>query len=95
MTIMEVLPMIIYLLLIALLIVLIIIGIKLIFIVDKADKLMDNIEQKVNVFNPVFKLVDLTSSKLTSGITSIVESVINLFNKLFKKNEESEEDYNE
>ena len=95
MTIMEVLPMIIYLLLIALLVVLIIIGIKLIFIVDKADKLMDNIEQKVNVFNPVFKLVDLTSSKLTNGITSIVESVINLFNKLFKKNEESEEDYNE
>ena len=92
MTMMELLPMIIYILLIILLIILIILGIKVILVVDKTDKLIEDVNDKINTFNPVFKLVDLTSSKLTNGITTIVESIISLVNKIFKRKEE-EEDY--
>lgn len=92
MTFMEILPMIIYILLIILLIILIILGIKVIFVVDKTDKLVEDVNNKINTFNPVFKLIDLTSSKLTNGISSIVESIISLINKLFKRKEE-EDDY--
>ena len=91
MTFMELLPMIIYILLIILLIILILLGIKLIFIVDKTDKLIEDVNDKINTFNPVFKLIDLTSSKLTTGITSIVESTISLINKLFKRKEEDDD----
>ena len=92
MTMMELLPMIIYILLIVLLIILIILGIKLIFVLNKTDKLIENVESKIDAFNPVFKLIDLTSTKLSSSLSIIVESIINLIKKIFKKREE-EEDY--
>ena len=91
MTVMELLPMIIYILLIVLLIVLIILGIKVIFVVDKADKLIENVDEKINTFNPVFKLIDLTSMRLSSGVNVIVESIVNLIKKIFKRKEEDEE----
>ena len=92
MTFMEILPMIIYILLIIFLIILIILGIKIIFVVDKTDKLIEDVNNKVNTFNPVFKLIDLTSSRLTNGVTSVVEAIISLINRLFKRKEE-EKDY--
>ena len=91
MTLMELLPMIIYMLLIVLLIILIIAFIKVIKILDKTDNLITNVEEKVNTFNPIFRLLDLTSSKITNGITSLIESIINLIKKFSKKKEE--EDY--
>jgi len=91
MTFMEFLPGIVYILLIVLLIVLIILGIKLIMIIDKTDKLMVDIQDKVSSFNTVFSLISLTGDKLTSGLTSIVEMVINLINKLFKRKDEENE----
>ena len=91
MTFVELLPMIVYILLIVLLIVLIVLGIKLIMVVDKTDKLMADIQEKVSSFNTVFSLISLTSDKLTSGITTIVDNIIGLFNRIFNKREE--EDY--
>ena len=91
MTFVELLPMIVYILLIVLLIVLIVLGIKLIMVVDKTDKLMADIQEKVSSFNTVFSLISLTSDKLTSGITTIVDNIIGLFKRIFNKREE--EDY--
>lgn len=92
MTFMEFLPGIVYILLIVLLIVLIVLGIKLIIIVDKTDKLVTDIQDKVSSFNTVFSIISLTSNKLTNGISSIVDGIINLFNKWFNKRKD-EEDY--
>ena len=92
MTLMEFLPMAVYILLIVLLIILIILGIKLIMVVDKTDKLMIDIQNKVSTFNSVFSLINLTSEKLSSGVTTIVESIIGLFNKFFNKRK-GEKDY--
>ena len=79
MTFVELLPMIVYILLIVLLIVLIVLGIKLIMVVDKTDKLMADIQEKVSSFNTVFSLISLTSDKLTSGITNKFKKIDNIF----------------
>ena len=87
----EMLPIIIYMLLIVLLIILIVLGIKIILVVDKTDKLLVDIQDKVSSFNGVFRLIDLTGEKLSIGITSIIEGVISLINKIFKRKKEDEE----
>lgn len=92
MTFMELLPMLVYILLIVLLIVLIVLGIKLIIVVDKTDKLMTDIQEKVSSFNTVFSLISLTSDKLSNGINTIIEKIVNLFSKLFNKRK-GEENY--
>lgn len=89
----EMLPVIIYLLLIVLLIILIILGIKLIIVINKADKLVSDVQEKVNSFNSVFRLVNIISDRLSIGVTTIVDSIISLINKLFKKRKEDNEDY--
>ncbi len=87
----EMLPIIIYMLLIVLLIILIVLGIKIILVVDKTDKLLVDIQDKVSSFNGVFRLIDLTGEKLSIGITSIIEGLISLINKIFKRKKEDEE----
>ena len=90
MTLAEILPIIIYCLVIVLLIILIILGVKLIQVVNKTDRIVEDVEKKINTFNPVFKLIDLTSSGLAGGITTLVESTISLINKIFKKKEDDD-----
>lgn len=90
MTFMEMLPMIIYLLLIVLLIILIVLGVKLIFVVDKTDKLLADIQTKVDSFNGVFKLIDMTSEKISIGVSTVVESIISFVNKLFRKRKDND-----
>ena len=90
MTFMEMLPMIIYILLIALLVILIILGIKLIFVVDKTDKLLADVQTKVDSFNGVFKLIDTASEKINIGISAIVDTIISLISKMFKKRKDED-----
>ena len=66
------LPIILYIVGIILLIVLIILGIKCIGILDKVDRVVDNIEEKVNTFNGAISII----SKFSDGISSIVDSFI-------------------
>ncbi len=91
MNIVDILPVIIYILLIVLLIILIILGIKLIMVINKTDKLIVDVQNKVDSFNGVFKLIDLTSEKLSMGITVIAEWLIGLINKIFRKRKENDE----
>lgn len=88
----EFLPVMVYILLIVLLIILIVLGIKVIIVVDKTEKLMTDIQEKVSSFNSIFSLINLTSEKLTLGVTSIIDTVINLVNKIFRKRK-GESDY--
>lgn len=90
MTFMEILPMIIYILLIVLLVILIVLGIKLIFVVDKTDKLLSDVQEKVSSFNGIFKLIDMTGEKISIGVSTIVESIISLINRLFRKRKDND-----
>lgn len=93
MTGMEILPIILYVLGIILLVVLIVLGIKMILFIDKADKLVTDVQDKVSSFDSIFRVMDFASEKLTVGITSVIDSFVKLIKKLFKKRKEEEEYY--
>ena len=75
------LPMCLYTCGIILLIILIVLGIKLIGILDKVDKFVDNIDEKVNSLNTAFSIIDRTSD----GIVSIGNTVLGAFNTLIER----------
>ena len=60
-------------------------------VINKTDKLIVDVQNKVDSFNGVFKLIDLTSEKLSMGITVIAEWLIGLINKIFRKRKENDE----
>ena len=74
---------------ILLLVVGIILGIRLIQVMDKADRILDNVEDKVNTLNGIFSVID----KATSGLDIIGNKFIGMFTdvlaKLFKRNVEA------
>ena len=90
MTLMEFLPIVVYLLVIVLLVVLIVLGIKLISVVGKTEKLLDDVQTKVSSFDNKFNILDFTSAKLTTGVTSIIDSVVGFIKKVFKKRKDDE-----
>lgn len=89
----QLLPIILYIFGIMLMIVLIILGLRLLQTLDKIDRILDNVEDKVNTLNGTFNMikkvttsVDLISTKIVSGITDNI-------GKLFKKNKKEDSDY--
>lgn len=88
MTFMEFLPMAVYILLIILLIILIIVGIKVIKLLDKSDKLMDDVQDKIDSFNPIFSLINMTSTKFNGIVTTIIDLIVSLLKKIKNKKED-------
>ncbi len=87
------LPIIIYVLLIILLIIGIILGIKSIITINKVEKVVDDVNEKVESLNGLFQIVDFTADKLVSITDKVVDGVSALASKLFfrkKKNKEEE-----
>ena len=77
------LPIIIYILLIILLVIGIILGIKSIITVNKVEKVVDDVNEKVESLNGFFQIVDFTTDKLVTMTDKIVEGVSSLASKLF------------
>ncbi len=92
----QVLPIIIYILLIGLLVVLLILGIKSIITMNKVDKMVDNVNHKIETLNGVFGFLDIVTDKISSLGDFIVNIISNkitsIFQKKKKKDEEEEED---
>lgn len=87
------LPIVIYFLLVILIVIFIVFGFKLINVVDKFDKIADNITDKVDSLNTLFKVVESTTYRLSSVYSKTVGLVTVLADKLFtrkrgKKNDE-------
>lgn len=90
------LPLVIYVLLICLLIVGIILGIKTIITMNKVEKVVDNVNEKVESLNSIFSIIDFTTDKIAGFTDRIVELASNVFSKIWfrkkidkeKKNEE-------
>lgn len=79
----EVLPIFIYILLIALLIIGIIIGIKLIITMNKVEKVVDNVEQKINSLNGLFNIIEVTSGKITGVYEKVIDFIGGIIDRLF------------
>ena len=82
----DFLPLLIYLLLVALLIVGIILGVKTIITMNKVEKVVDNVNHKVESLNSVFNIIDFTTDKIAGFTDKVVEVISNIFSKLLFRN---------
>ena len=92
------LPLVIYILLIILLIVGIILGIKTIITMNKVEKVVDNVNEKVESLNSVFNLIDFTTDKIAAFTDRLVEVAGSIFSKLLFRNKNKKrkkDDYEE
>lgn len=87
------LPIMLYIFGIILMIVLIILGIKVIQVVDKLDRIMDNVEDKVNSLNGFFEVINKATSSIDLISTKVVSIVASTIGKLFKRKEKEKKEY--
>ena len=87
---MEILPIILYILGSILLVVLIILGIKLIITMNKIENVVDDISMKVESLNGFFSIIDMTTDKLAMITDKVVESITSLIRKIFNRKKEEE-----
>lgn len=90
----TVLPLIIYVLLIILLVIGIILGVRSIQTLNKVDKVVEDVNDKVQSLNGFFNIIDFTTDKIVSVTDKVVEGVSGLIGRVFKrkntKNDEEE-----
>ena len=79
------LPIVIYFLLIILVVVGIILGIKAINTLDKVDRMVDDIEEKIESLNGFFKVIDFATDKISSIGDRVFDVVTTLGSKIFFK----------
>ena len=91
MTVAEVLPVILYILGAILLTCLIVLTVKLIITMNKIEKVVDNITEKVSALDKVFEIVGLVTGKFTAITDKIVDTVVSLIEKVFKRKDEIDE----
>ncbi len=91
----QLLPILIYILLIVLLFVGIIIGIKIIITMNRVEKIVDNVEHKVNALNGIFDIIEITSGKITGAFEKVFDFGSNIIGKLMFKGKGKEEKNNE
>ena len=94
----DFLPIVIYFLIIAILVIGIIFGVKAIRTMDKVDRLVDDVQEKVESLDSMFNIIDFVTEKVSSVSDRVIDFVGNWVSKLWfrksKKNiEEEEEDY--
>ena len=92
----EALPIVIDILLIVLITVFIIVGIKLINVMNHTERLINNVEEKVNTFNTFFGFMNVVNEKfagVTEKVASIIEDLIKRIPRRKPKKVVEEEEY--
>ena len=87
------LPLLLYIAGFVLLIVLIIVGIKLIGVLGKLDRILDNVEGKVSSLDGAFNIIDKFSDGVALVGDRIVTNTVSAINKIFNKKREEYDDY--
>ncbi len=80
-----------YIFTITLLIVAIIIGIRIIGLTDKIDRILDEVEEKVNSLNGMFNVFNKFSLGMELVSSKVTGTISNLIGKVFKKKKEEED----
>lgn len=92
----EILPFIMYLLIITLLVVLIVLVIRLIGVTDKLHAVLTDVEGKVKKMDGIFSIIDRTTDGIASFSDKIVDGLsavaFKIFKKKYNKKEEEEKD---
>lgn len=79
------LPMLVYILLCVLIILLIVICIRVIKAMNRVEKIIDDVDEKVKSLNSVFAIVDNVTDKLSALTEIIADSIISFIKGIFKK----------
>lgn len=82
---MGILPIILYILGSILLVVLIILGIKLIITMNKIEKVVDDVNIKVNKLNNLFNIIDMVTDKFATITDNVIEGISSVVKKIFGK----------
>lgn len=77
---------------IILLIVLIILGIKVIHIMDKADRILDDMEGKIHSLDYFFSSIDKIGHGISTITENVVFSVTDALARIFSKRKKKKED---
>ena len=80
-----VLPVILYIVAIILLIVLIFVGLRLIKILDKVDRVVDNVEEKINTFDSALSVMKRTADGIANISDSFIFGISSTISKVFRK----------
>jgi uncharacterized protein YoxC len=86
------LPIIIYALIIIILVVGIVLGIKSIRTVKKVEKVVDNVNDKVESLNAAFNVIDFTTDKIATFTDKFVDGVTGVFGRLFTSKKKDAKD---
>jgi uncharacterized protein YoxC len=86
------LPIVIFILLIILLIIGIILGIRAIQTLNKVDKVVDDVNDKVQSLNGFFNIIDFTTDKIVSITDKVVEGISGLIGSVFKRKHTSKDE---
>lgn len=73
-----------------LIVALIVLVIKLIFTVDRVNKMLDDVEVKVSKLDKMFDIVDVITDNMSLLSDKIVDTISNLIRKLFNRNGKEE-----
>ena len=79
------LPVLLYVVGIILLVVLIILGIRFITLLGKAQRLVDNVNQKIRALDGVFQIIDTATDKIVFVADIVIENVMAFISKIFMK----------
>lgn len=74
-----------YVLGIALLVVLIVLGIKLIYLTDRANVVLDDLEKKAKTLDMFFNVIDTVTDTLSYLSDTVVDTVVAGLSRLFPK----------
>ena len=85
----EFLPIVIYVLLIVVLLIGIILAIKFLITLEKIDRVVDNVNDKVRALDGLFHIIDTTTDRIVLVTDKVVEGLTSVVSSLFaskKKN---------
>ena len=80
-----------YVLGIILLVVLIILGIKCIGVLNKVDRLVDDVEEKVSSFDGLFGIVDRLTDGIVVASDAIITGSADFLSKVFKRKKKEDD----
>lgn len=86
----EFLPIIIYVLLIIVLLIGIVLAIKCLITLDKVEKVVDNVNDKIRTLDGVFNIIDGATDRIVLITDKVVEGLTTLIASIFKSKKDKE-----